>query len=423
MRTRPTNHAAVAALALSLSAAAGCDYQVEGEHRLTSLRLSMKSPTESELGTPNKSVRLTTAQFDLEALDEHGQLMPVDRPVEAFLAAGGGRLSLTNPCSSTPTGEDPVWLLRRVDLKGGKATDVTLPLDGPAVFGRLSLNFEDPQSLAGGATPPIYFPNPTISQLMKPLDLGAANATFCSPYLNRQVIIDAATPRPDGKASRLVVSSLFANGLAVSDPGTPEFGSLYVFTFSQPSSQIKRGRIVTRMAGAIAKFNGMTQLANPTITASSDFDASLVPSPIELDKTRLPGTKTNDASSKFLTQYIAAPVRVTGIVCEVELDTNRRDNWNKYNSVSINQVDSDPKSKFGCGGVNETDYVAPTRFSVQFPGKGFGGFDPLKIAGQEATLTGMLQNSVSKSGRTLYWTVVIRDTDDVCVGPRAGCKN
>jgi len=83
----------------------------------------------------------------------------------------------------------------------------------------------------------------------------------------------------------------------------------------------------------------------------------------------------------------------------------------------------DPESSGGCGGVNPTGYVAPTRFSVQFPGKGTNGFDPMLHKGKEVTLTGMLQNSVSKSGKTLFWTVVVRDPSDVCIGPRATCQN
>ena len=57
-----------------------------------------------------------------------------------------------------------------------------------------------------------------------------------------------------------------SNGLAVTDTSSPDYGSMCnVFTFSQPSAQIQIGTILDSMSGAIAKFNGMTQLANPVL--------------------------------------------------------------------------------------------------------------------------------------------------------------
>jgi len=55
-----------------------------------------------------------------------------------------------------------------------------------------------------------HFPNPTISLLMEPWDPDARDATYCTPYLNRQVLIDG----PPGK---LVVSSVFKNGFGMTD--------------------------------------------------------------------------------------------------------------------------------------------------------------------------------------------------------------
>ena len=49
---------------------AGCDNQVSLEHRLTSLRMVLRSPMESELGSPTNPVTPATLKFDIEALDE-----------------------------------------------------------------------------------------------------------------------------------------------------------------------------------------------------------------------------------------------------------------------------------------------------------------------------------------------------------------
>jgi len=379
--------------------------------------MQLRAPLESELGSPTNPVSPATLKFDVEALDEKGQPMAVDGNLAAYVIAGGSRLSLVDPCSSvTPTGDPTV--LKSIGMRGGKVAGEQLPLNLPAVFGRIAINLEEPQSRALGSTPAIYFPNPTIARLMKPLDVTAGNASYCSPYLSRQVIIDS-TATPQGK---LVVSSLFQSGLAVSDTSSPDYGSMYVFTFSQPSPQIQIGSVLERLSGAIAKFNGMTQLGNPVLVQAGMFRPDLVPAPIELDAARRPTGGPTSANNQWLTKYIAAPVRVTGIVCEVVEDSARASNWTKYNTVTINQVDTDKKSSTGCGGVNPSfDGGLGTRFSVQLPGKGFGGFDPIQYAGQEATFVGMLQNGASKSGKTLFWTAVVRRTADVCLAPRAQC--
>jgi hypothetical protein len=401
---------------------AACDHAIEGERQLTSLRMVLTSPEEGSLGAPGKTVSPQSVRFSAESLDERGKLFASNATVEAFLVAGGVRLPLNNPCAQSPDAApaEPEWLLSRFDLSEGKAPAVSLPLTSPAIFGRLTLNIEEPQSRAEGATPPIFFPNPTISQIVKPLDVTAANASFCNAFLGRQIIFDTSAS-PTGK---LVVSSVFQNAVSVSDSGAAAYNSIYIFTFSRPSTYLIKGRVLERVAGAVAKFNGMTQVANPTISASDELRRELVPAPVELTAARRPTQTTNSAENQWLGQYIAAPVRITGIVCETEKDQSRHDNWLKYNTVTINQTgDNNPESVNGCGGVNTTMYIPPTRFNVQFSGKGVAGFDPAVQAGQEMTITGMLQNGVSKSGKTIFWTVVVREESDVCLQPRANCPN
>lgn len=409
-------------LCLSLSLAAtqpACQFEIDGENRLTSLRLGLLGPSETELGTPTNRVRPQVMRFSVDALDSQGALMPVNSTVQAFFVAGGSRLPLRNPCALVGNvSETPDWLLTQFSLVAGHAPIVTLPLTTPAIFGRVTLNIEEPQSLAEGATPPIFFPNPTIPQIMKPLDPSAQNASYCQPFLNRQVVFDQAS----SEQGSLVVSSVFQSGLAVSDTAAADYNSIYVFTFGRPPTSIVKGRVLDRLAGAIAKFNGMTQVANPTMAANDRVDLTLVPQPIELSADRRPAQDPTASENRWLTRHIAAPVRITGIVCEASLDDSRSDNWNRYNTVVINQTgDGKPDSVNGCGGVNSTMYIPPTRFNVQLPGKGVGGFDPAMQAGQEVTITGMLQNSVSRSGKTLFWTVVVRDQSDICLKPRAMC--
>ena len=416
MKTTTLKRQALWLLCLT-TVASGCDSQIPTERSLTSLRLSLRNPTEAELGSPANPVTPTQMTFDVDTLDEKGQPFSFDGNLYGYVIAGGSRLWLVDPCTNPNPTSDPT-LLKTLSMRGGKVLSAQLPLNLPAIFGRVALNLEETKSRALGSTPAIYFPNPTITKLMKPLDITAPNASYCSPYLSRQVTVD----RTETSAGKLIVSSIFQNGLAVSDTSAPDYGSMYIFTFSQPSKDLQIGTVLERMSGSIAKFNGMTQLANPILKATGEFRSDWVPVPIELDKSRMPTGGPTSANNQWLTKRIASPVRVSGIVCEVGSDKNRADNWQKYNTVVINQLDLDPESEAGCGGVNLSyNKDMGTRFNVQLPGKGFGGFDPAQHAGQEATFVGMLQNAASKSGKTLFWTVVVRKTPDVCLKPKAEC--
>ena len=110
---------AIALGAMTLSVAPGCDNQIAGEHRLTSLRMLLRAPTESELGSPSNTVTPATLKFDVEAIDEKGQLMAVDASLSAYVVAGGSRLSLVDPCqTATPTGDPTV--LKSIGMRRSK---------------------------------------------------------------------------------------------------------------------------------------------------------------------------------------------------------------------------------------------------------------------------------------------------------------
>ena len=70
-----------------------------------------------------------------------------------------------------------------------------------------------------------------------------------------------------------------------------------------------------------------------------------------------------------------------------------------------------------------TTAVSARALTSSFPAKASGGFDPVQYAGQEATFIGMLQNGASKSGKTLFWTAVVRRTADVCLKPKPSVRN
>lgn len=370
-----------------------CSTDLPPLHAVTSLRLTLWEP--AQLGSPEMPLlaRPESLRFDLQALDDRGQPAAVDGSVDMFLVGSGARIALRNPCAD-PGGApgDPPWLLGRVPLKQGQAQDASFRLLADAIFGQVSLVAEDPASRAQGATSPLYLPSPTIPQLMRPWDLKAPNASNCSPYLGRQVVINRASA-----GGKLIVSSVFKDGVAVSDTGSGEYRSLYVFTFGPPSPALVRGRLLRRLSGAIAKFNAFTQLANPNITPSTEaVRPELVPAPEALTADTRPLTADQQAA---LLRWSASPVRATATICDLT-DARRADNWNKYSTFVLTY-----DAKDGCDNRQT--------FSVQLPARGFAGVDPQAMAGRKLTVTGMLQNSASPGG-TVFWTVLVRDAADVC---------
>ena len=406
----------IAALALALPACVQVSERVPAP---TSVRVSLQSPAESMLGVDGKPVNPAELLFDLSVLDDQGAVARGDFQVDGYLASGGSRLSLRDPCTGKggamiDGGTAPDWLLTRVGLLSGTAkgqrVNLRDPVLGPLLFGQVSLTFLEPTSGVAGATPPITFPNPTIRQLMEPLDLNARNASFCSRVVGRQAAIRAS----DGAS--LVVSSVFSNGFAVSDSLEKDYRSLYVFTFSQPSTSVRVGRVLTRLSGIIAKFNGATQLANPTVTPSMDLKPDLVPKAVDLLAAARPASQPANMPvpdvNKNLIKLIGSPVRVNAFLCDLT-DSRRRDQYNSYSTLVLTY---DPREavKDACD--------SRKTFSVQLPSRGFAGVDPDMQAGKEVTITGMLRNSAA-SESTLFWTLVVRDAQDVCFGGPAQCSN
>ena len=117
-------------------------------------------------------------------------------------------------------------------------------------------------------------------------------------------------------------------------------------------------------------------------------------------------------TNKELIRRIASPARVSAHVCPL-LDQRAIDQYNSYNTFVVT---------FDKKGAMPLDNCDSRRtFSVQLPSRGFAGFDPDKHANQEITVTGMLQNSAAQASGTLFWTVVVRDAQDVCLKPAAQC--
>ena len=67
----------------------GCVIDVPTTEVLTSLRLSLQDPKESDLGREGKPVTVGQIVFDVQAIGPQGDLVRRDYEAQAFLAAGG----------------------------------------------------------------------------------------------------------------------------------------------------------------------------------------------------------------------------------------------------------------------------------------------------------------------------------------------
>src|SRR5262249_415122 len=128
----------------------------------------------------------------------------------------------------------------------------------PQAFGPTAIWLDEPISHATGASPVIYFRNPLIADVQTPPDLLAANATFCTPFDPKFIIIDHATA-----SGKLVVTSVFGNAFAVTDTGGTIFNSIYLFSFGKPPGYIVPGKVLKSFSGNVSKFVGFTELNFP----------------------------------------------------------------------------------------------------------------------------------------------------------------
>lgn len=334
-------------------------------------------PTTGEVGSSGGSVEPGSVTFDLAALGADGQLVAGEFDVDVYLSFAGEKVGTVSQCGGD-RGNKP---LASIHLSNGVAAHQTVPL--VKAYGPTALWVEDRASPAIGASPIMHFAFPTIADLQTPLDPNAPTATYCSPWSGRHVTVDRATG--DGQ---LVVTSVFPNAYVVADTGAMYdpatdrggYNHLYVFSFGRPSGGIVAGRVLSQVSGNLSKFNGFSELNFPLQTYGSAKAA--VPPVYAL-------LASDMGNNKKLLKLDAATVRVSGKVCCVQTGDvccgsaapcAADDQWVKYNTFLLDLGK-------GCDAFDAV--------SVALPGKTFGTFDPLSVAGSDRTLTvtGMLKNS------------------------------
>ncbi len=286
-----------------------------------------------------------------------------------FISFGGIKTGLDSACGADASGNKP---LETIHVSKGTMSNHTVQL--PSAYGSTSIWLDEPKSHATGASPTIYFRNPFIAEVQTPPDLTAPNATFCSPFNNKFIIIDHAQ-----NGGQLVVSSVYSSAFVVTDTGASTFNSIYVFAFGKPPPYIVPGKVITQLSGNMSKFVGFTELNFPLFTvADRSVPLAPVPAPIVL----APGDLTNVGK---LLGADAGLVSYTGTICDPSPpnpthDANIQktiDSWNKFNQFVVD---------------NDGTCASFTNFAVELTAKQMGDFDPTKQVGNQITVVGMLQN-------------------------------
>jgi hypothetical protein len=356
------------------SMAAGCvDNQTSpNAGKVSSIIMTLHDPADT--GTPMNPVTSLNAMFDLQAVDDHGAPITSDLDVQFFISFGGVKTGAVGACGSAAPDANP---LETIHLAGGQIMGHQVTL--PQAFGATTLWIDEPLSGATGASPTIYYRNPFVADVQTPPDLTAINASFCTPFNGKFVIID----KPAMPAGQLVISSVFSDAFVVTDTsyGTyDKFNSIYLYAFGKPPTYIVPGKVLNSFSGNISKFVGFTELNFPLFNVTDETTPlATLPQPAALvwaDIGMLPKLISLDGGV----------VTYTGMECNPlppnpNNDPNIQktiDSWNKY-------------SQFVVDGDNTCS--ALTNFAVELPTKVFGTYDPLQSVMHTVTVTGMLKNN------------------------------
>lgn len=299
---------------------------VTGTQSLQIELVSPASPGSRDERLPDTAHEIT---INVTALDAQGEVdTSFENPVRVYVNFLG---------TLTPYLDDPSGPLATIAMSGGRATNQTVMLPD-VVFGPATLFLDDggaPEpTYVAGSSPTLWYRDPHIVDIQKPIDEMAIDALSSSPLEQKQVTVRSSRY---GENGRLVVTSVFAQGYTVSDvscgPGgappctTGDYDHMMVFSFSAPRDEhgrlIREGQVIDGFAGGASEFNGLTEIGFPQTFVDGDID---------VDPARLPEPATFDPS--WFTDRImferneAAPISiVNGAVCDLDKDYETYKQW------------------------------------------------------------------------------------------------
>lgn len=343
----------------SLLGLAGCVETRDPIEGTQSLKIELVSPNPGSF-TQRLGDADRTIVVNLTALDANAQTdTSFNNPVRVYVNFLG---TLTPYLDAQP--------LRTITVANGVATNQTVML--PPVFGPATLWFDDAGAMtptyATGASPTLWYRDPYIVDIQRPLDEMALDALQKSPLEMKQVAVRQSRYGANG---RLVVTSTFAQGYTVSDVNcaaggappcsTGDYDHKMVFTFSAPRDEnfdvIEEGQVIDGFAGGVSEFNGLTEIGFPQtfVEGARDVNPARLPPPVVFDPTWF-NTKINFERNE------AAPITVNGaIVCDLDKEYATYKQWkldpsgmggncagrNVINVITSGVVSTDPATLVG----------------------------------------------------------------------------
>jgi len=351
-------------------------------------------------GNPAPTITLT-------AYDATGEIdTSFDRDVDVYVQFLG---TLTPNFDTTyNTGDDP---LATIHLTAGVSAPETVAL--PLVFGPTTLWVDDARSMdptyATGTSPTLWYRDPYIADIQRPVRETAIDALTVSPLQNKQITINASRY---GTRGRLVVTSIFSQGYTVSDAqcaddaGTPPcvaqaYDHLEVFSFSAPRGGNGRllevGQTIDGFSGGISEFNGLTEIGFPvTFGGSDEVNPARVPAPVKLDLAWFSSLSDPAGRINFERNEAGAIEVDNGVVCTLNQSDMDRNQWRL-----------DPSGTGDCGSNVITVVTAGV----------VNGFDPAARAGQTLPrVVGMLRPV--EIGNFNVWIIFPRSAADMTLPPQ-----
>jgi hypothetical protein len=273
----------------------GCTTTNPGVEGTQSLRVTVVDPVETGDVDDRLDDSHRVVTFSVEALDEQGELdTGFSRTVDVYAQFLG---SLTGDVSDNP--------LATFEVVDGESGEFTLEL--PPVFGPTHIWVEDgdrgpaqagASTYATGTSSALWFRDPFVEDLQRPLDEAALAALEQSPLIDKQAGVRGSRY---GERGRLIVTSIYAQGYTVSDvecqdaAGTPpcvsgDYDHMLVFSFSRPrddeGNPLAVGQSISGFAGGVTDFNGLTEMSFPQtfVDGALEVDEARIPAPVLADE-------------------------------------------------------------------------------------------------------------------------------------------
>ncbi len=342
-------------LILAAIATVGCVETLPPLDETTSLAVELVAPADP--GAPDRRLddSARTVMIRVTAKDAQNQVdTGVTRTLQVYVQFLG---------SLTPA-HDARVPLATIDMAAGVTGVATIAL--PPVFGPTTIWVEDNGaggSFAAGASPALWFREPTTSDISTPRDLMALDALAASPLQNKQVTVKTSRY---GARGRMIVTGTYAQGYSVSDArcaddnGTPpcvsgDFDHVLVFSFSRPKDEegrnIEAGQFIDGYAGAVQEFNGLTEMGFPqSFVSDTSIDLARIPTPPVVQAAWL-------SNPIEFEKWESSPIAIEGAtVCPLDDDYTTYKQWkldlgrgcgSAVNVITNGVIDFDPATRVG----------------------------------------------------------------------------